>query len=252
MKDIFLNFASLFNKAAEKGMLLLSACALAMLMVNTNYATHYNTITQSALIHFGDIHVSLLHLTNDFLMAIFFFLVGLEIKREMLVGNLATNAKRLLPIVAAIGGIIGPLVIYVILNHHDEIALRGWAIPAATDIAFALGIFALFGKGLPIGLRIFLTALAIVDDLIAVILIALFYSNGIATFYLALAVSLCMIFISIHEISLFWKTIVHNIRLIIMVFSINVWSSCNNCWRYAWYAYSISKQERKFLLAWLF
>lgn len=173
-----------FSNASEKGILLLAACILALILANTQYTDSYFTA-----IHYEFLpHLSLSHIVNEGLMAIFFLFVGLEIKREMMEGHLATKAQRILPIVAAIGGVIGPVVIYSMLNFGSSAAIRGWAVPAATDIAFALGMFALLGRGLPASLRVFLTALAIVDDLIAVVLIAFFYSKSISPTYLLMSI----------------------------------------------------------------
>ena len=118
-------------------------------------------------------------MVNDGLMTIFFFLIGLEIKRELLVGELNSVKKAILPAVAAIGGMIVPILIYLAFNIHDSIGVRGWAIPAATDIAFSLAVLSLLGRRIPISLKIFLTALAIFDDVGAVLIIALFYTDKI-------------------------------------------------------------------------
>ncbi len=115
---------------------------------------------------------------NDGLMALFFFVVGLEIKREILIGELSSLRKASLPVVAAIGGMVVPALVYVAFNAGEE-TLRGWGIPMATDIAFALGILALLARGVPIGLKVFLTAVAIIDDIGAVLVIALFYTSKV-------------------------------------------------------------------------
>ena len=161
--------------ANTPGLLLMVAAGLALLAANSPLAPAY----------FGALHarlgpLSLGHWINDGLMGLFFFLVGLEIKRELLAGELATWPQRLLPGVAAIGGMAAPALIYVAFNHADASALRGWAIPSATDIAFALSGLSLAGPRLPRSLRTFLSALAIFDDLGAIVIIALFYSEGLS------------------------------------------------------------------------
>ena len=130
---------------------------------------------------------SVLHWINDGLMAIFFFVVGLEIKREVVSGALSNRKSSALPVIAAVGGMIIPAMIYSAINWNDDAALRGWAIPAATDIAFAIGVLALLGSRVPPSLKIFLLALAIIDDLGAILVIALFYTNDLSWTSLALA-----------------------------------------------------------------
>jgi Na+:H+ antiporter, NhaA family len=163
------------------GLVLLGAAVLALVWANSPWAATYDAILHTYLtVSVGPFSLSydLLHWINDGLMAIFFFLVGLEIKREILVGELADRRAALLPIVAAVGGAVVPAIIYATLNQGGSGA-RGWGVPMATDIAFALGILALVGDRVPFGLRVFLTAVAIVDDLLAVLVIAIFYSGGI-------------------------------------------------------------------------
>ncbi|HEV7775528.1 MAG TPA: Na+/H+ antiporter NhaA [Luteibacter sp.] len=157
------------------GICLMVAAALALIVANSPLAETY-----FAVLHAYAGGLSVLHWINDGLMAIFFVFVGLEIKREFLEGALATWYRRALPGIAALGGVVVPALIYVAFNIGHPAALRGWAIPTATDIAFALGILALLGSRVPPSLKIFLTALAIIDDLAAVAIIAVFYTSDIS------------------------------------------------------------------------
>ena len=159
---------------ATGGLVLMASAALALIVANSPLAPSYFHVMKA---HLGPL--SVLHWINDGLMAVFFLLVGLEIKRELLDGQLRTWPDRILPGVAALGGMILPAVVYIVVNSSSPSTLRGWAIPAATDIAFALGILALLGPRVPISLKIFLTALAILDDLGAVVIIAVFYTANI-------------------------------------------------------------------------
>ena len=169
---------------AAGGIILIAAAALGMLVANSALsADYFHTL------HIDLAGLSLLHWINDGLMALFFLIVGLEIKREVLDGQLARWPDRLLPGLAAAAGVIMPALIYVAINRGDAIGLRGWAIPAATDIAFALGVLALLGPRVPGSLKIFLAAVAIIDDLIAVLIIALFYSGQLNLLPLALAIA---------------------------------------------------------------
>jgi Na+:H+ antiporter, NhaA family len=179
---------------ATGGMLLAIAAAIAILLVNFGLSDEYHHLLEERVrIGIGALILdkSLHHFINDGLMAIFFFLVGLEIKREMLEGNLADVSSIILPLAAAIGGIVVPSGIYAVINWNDAAAFRGWAIPSATDIAFALGALALVGARAPVSLKIFLLALATFDDLAAIIIIAVFYSSQLST--LALTGAACCI-----------------------------------------------------------
>jgi NhaA family Na+:H+ antiporter len=170
-----------FNKEASSSLLLIAATIIALIWTNSDVGDTYHRFWHTKIsFAFGNFHFSktLLHWVNDGLMSLFFFTVGLEIKREILVGELATPKKALLPVIAAMGGMIVPGLIYVAFNVGLP-TIHGWGIPVATDIAFALGAVAVFGRRLPAGLRIFLAAFAIADDLGAVVIIAIFYTKEI-------------------------------------------------------------------------
>lgn len=181
-------FEAFFKGQASGGLLLVGATALALVLANSPLRDAYHGLWATHLtIGFDDFGLSksLSHWINDGLMAVFFFVVGLEIKREFLAGELASLRKSALPIAAAFGGMLIPALIYVLFNQQGPEA-RGWGIPMATDIAFALGILALLGDRIPRGLAIFLTAVAIVDDLGAVLVIALFYTDELSFLALGL------------------------------------------------------------------
>jgi NhaA family Na+:H+ antiporter len=163
------------HSEAAGGIVLMGAAALALLIANSPLAPAYFGILKT---YVGGL--SLLHWINDALMAVFFLLVGLEIKREMLEGELSTWGKRALPGLAALGGIVVPALFYLAFNPPSSATLRGWAIPTATDIAFALGVLALLGPRVPVSLKVFLAALAIIDDLAAVLVIAIAYTADLS------------------------------------------------------------------------
>lgn len=172
------------------GILLILSSIFAIVLSNTSLEQFYNaflmtpvTIGVSTLV----IHKPLILWINDGLMAIFFLLIGLEVKRELIEGSLATKEQAIFPAIAAVGGMIAPALIYVAFNLSDAVALTGWAIPAATDIAFALGIMALLGNRVPLSLKIFLLALAIIDDLGVISVIAIFYSADLSVTALIVA-----------------------------------------------------------------
>lgn len=174
-------FQEFFSKEAGSGILLILITIVALIWANSSWASYYSSLWGSYfIVGVGEwtINKPLLLWVNDGLMAIFFFVVGLEIKRELLSGELSTPKKAAFPLIAAIGGALIPALIYVFLNlNTPEVA--GWGVPMATDIAFALGVLALLGSRAPLALKIFVTALAIVDDLMAVLVIALFYTEQI-------------------------------------------------------------------------
>jgi NhaA family Na+:H+ antiporter len=172
------------------GILLVIAAALALVLANSPLSGLYQSLfdTRVAVIVGGlELDKSLLHWINDGFMAIFFLLVGLEIKREVLEGELSSRDQIVLPAVAAVGGLVVPAVIYLTIVGADEAARNGWAIPTATDIAFALGVLALLGSRVPLALKVFVTAVAIIDDIAAIVVIAIFYSDDLSTTALLLA-----------------------------------------------------------------
>ncbi|MDB4845911.1 Na+/H+ antiporter NhaA [Candidatus Pelagibacter sp.] len=182
-------FKWFFKLEAASGLILLISAVLALLLSNSNYSQLYFETLSSYLFiginNFG-IKLSVLHWINDALMAIFFFFVTLEIKREFLQGELSSPKQALLPIIAAVGGMLVPALFYIYINFQTPETLIGWAIPSATDIAFSLGVLSLLGSRVPISLKVFLTALAIIDDLGAIVIIAFFYSGDLSIKYLSL------------------------------------------------------------------
>lgn len=182
--------ARFFQLESASGLLLIAAAVLAMLISNSPFAHFYSSLLDVPVaVQIGALKIAkpLLLWINDGLMAIFFLLVGLELKREVVYGQLATPSQIILPGAAAIGGMLVPALVYVWFNHGDSEAMRGWAIPMATDIAFALGVLALLGSRVPTSLKLFLMTLAIIDDLGAIIVIALFYSSELSSLSLMLA-----------------------------------------------------------------
>ncbi|WP_409158507.1 Na+/H+ antiporter NhaA [Pectobacterium sp. B2J-2] len=173
---------------AAAGVMLIAATVLAMLAANWSVtaAGYQQFLMMPVEMRFGalEINKNLLLWINDGLMAIFFLLIGLEVKRELVEGSLASRQQAMLPLAAAVGGMIFPALIFLFFNANDEVTRAGWAIPAATDIAFAIGVLTLLGKRVPAGLKVFLLALAIIDDLGAILIIALFYTQQV--FWLAL------------------------------------------------------------------
>jgi NhaA family Na+:H+ antiporter len=179
-----------FKLKSAPGILLFVAAIVAILVENSFLSDLYSKLLHSSIninIYNFSIEKDLHHWINDGLMAIFFLLIGLEIKRELVQGHLSTREQFSLPAVAAIGGITIPAIIYISLNFGNEVTTNGWAIPTATDIAFALGVVTLLGNRIPISLKVTLVAIAIIDDLIAIIIIASFYASDLSINYLFFA-----------------------------------------------------------------
>ncbi len=212
---------SFFRWESAGGIMLVLATLLALIFANTPLVDAYNTFLNVPIevrIARFDIDKPLLLWVNDGLMAIFFFLVGLELKRELIEGELSSPSKLILPTVAAVGGMVVPALIYVAFNAGDPLALRGWAIPAATDIAFALGVLSLLGSRVPTSLKVFLVSLAIIDDIGAIIIIALFYTSNLSFLSLSIAV-ICAVILFIMN-----RTRVNSLASYILVGTV-MWAS---------------------------
>ena len=192
LKYSLLNF---FKKESAVGVLLIIATILAMIMANSPLTKIYASLMDTPVcVMFGDFYIAkpLLLWINDGLMVMFFFMVGLEIKREVVEGSLSDRSKLTLPVFAAFGGMVVPALVYSFFNWESEAAMQGWAIPMATDIAFSLGILSLLGKRVPMQLKVFLLALAIIDDLGAIIVIAVFYTSEMSFVSLGIAAVLIL------------------------------------------------------------
>lgn len=192
MKATIKNFLQMESAA---GVVLMFVAALALIAANSPLSAYYDLFIDTPVeVRIGGFQIAkpLLLWVNDGLMAVFFFLVGLEVKREVLEGELSRPSNVMLPAIGAIGGILAPVGVYIYFNFGDAIAMRGWAIPAATDIAFALGILMMLGSRVPVALKVFLVSLAIFDDLGAIVIIAIFYSTNLSVFALTIA-SMCLL-----------------------------------------------------------
>ncbi|RXJ73792.1 Na+/H+ antiporter NhaA [Veronia nyctiphanis] len=179
MTDVIRQFMKVESAA---GIVLIVAALLAMLVANSPLYSLYDVT-----LHTYIAGLSVEHWINDGFMAIFFLLIGLEVKRELIEGALNTKEKAIFPAIAAVGGMVAPALIYLVFNSSDPVTVNGWAIPAATDIAFALGVMALLGNRVPLALKVFLLALAIIDDLGVIVIIALFYSSDLSVTALSVA-----------------------------------------------------------------
>ena len=195
-------FKWFFKLEAASGLVLLFSAIIALLISNSNLSELYFETLESyiflGLNNFG-LKLSVLHWINDVLMAIFFFFVTLEIKREFIQGELSNIKQAILPIIAAIGGMLVPALIYVYINFGNTETLNGWAIPSATDIAFSLGVLSLLGSRVPISLKVFLTALAIIDDLGAIVIIAFFYSGDLSVTNLSMMLVTFIILLTLNK-----------------------------------------------------
>ena len=195
-------FKYFFKLEAASGLVLLFAAILALIISNGSFSEYYFSSLEKYITlgtkQFG-LKLSVLHWINDVLMAIFFFFVSLEIKREFIQGELSNPKQAMLPIIGAVGGMAVPALFYIVVNYSDSETLNGWAIPSATDIAFSLGVLSLLGKRVPISLKVFLTALAIIDDLGAIVIIAFFYSGNIEIKYLILMLISLIVLIALNK-----------------------------------------------------
>ena len=210
-----------FKGESAVGILLILATFLAMVLANSPFAeTYQNFLDIPVVVSIHDFVIAkpLLLWVNDGLMAVFFFMVGLEIKREVLEGSLSHISKVVVPAFAAIGGMVVPAVVYSLFNWGDPVGMQGWAIPMATDIAFALGVLSLLGKRVPVELKVFLLALAIIDDLGAIIVIALFFGHGLTMTALAVSGVLIVVLMLMN-----WRGVTNNTVYVLL--GIIIWAA---------------------------
>mgnify|MGYP001267922200 CR=1 FL=1 len=198
-------FKWFFKLEAASGLMLLLSAIVALILSNSSYSINYFDILEKyffiGINEFG-MKLTLLHWINDALMAVFFFFVTLEIKREFIQGELSNPKQAMLPIIGAVGGMLVPALIYIYINFSNSQTLNGWAIPSATDIAFSLGVLSLLGSRVPISLKVFLTALAIIDDLGAIIIIAFFYTGELSINYLSLLLITFLLLVMINKFNI--------------------------------------------------
>ena len=225
-------FREFFNLEASSGIMLLIAAILALVISNGSYSDEYFSILKKYITlgtdSFG-LKLSVLHWINDVLMAIFFFFVSLEIKREFIQGELSNPKQALLPIIGAVGGMVVPALFYIFINYSDNTTLNGWAIPSATDIAFSLGVLSLLGKRVPISLKVFLTALAIIDDLGAIVIIAFFYSGNIQSTYLILMLLSVIVLIGLNKFKIINFLPYLIVGIFLWDFTHQSGDTCNDC-----------------------
>ena len=201
------------EKESSSGIILIFITIIALIFSNTFLSDFYNTFLHTTIeFRIGsilEISKPLILWVNDGLMAIFFLMIGLEIKRELILGHLSKISKVTLPLIGAFGGMVVPAFIFFLFNNHNDFALRGWAIPTATDIAFTLGILALLGRRVPTSLKIFLMALAIFDDLGAILIIAFFYTAELSFSSLAFGTVCIFILILLNRFKVTYSTFAH-------------------------------------------
>ena len=205
IKNLSKPFKWFFQLEAASGLVLLIAAIIALVISNSSFSNlYFDTLNQYLFVGINDfgLKLSVHHWINDLLMAIFFFFVTLEIKREFIQGELSNLKKALLPIIGAVGGMVVPALVYIFINLGNSETLNGWAIPSATDIAFSLGILSLLGSRVPISLKIFLTALAIIDDLGAIVIIAFFYSGNVEVYYLLLMLAAVLVLVALNKFNI--------------------------------------------------
>ena len=196
------------QRESAAGIVLIVATLMALILSNTVVSPYYQAFLHIPVeIRIGPLHLdkSLYHWVNDGLMAVFFLLIGLEVKREMLEGHLSSWGGVALPGIAAVGGMAVPALIYLALNRDDPVAVQGWAIPTATDIAFALGILSLLGRRVPASLKIFLMALAIIDDLGAIVIIAIFYTSELSALSVGVALAALLVLVGLNLFGVYRK-----------------------------------------------
>lgn len=221
VQDFVRPMLKFIQRKTNAGVVLLFTTVAALVVANSPWSDVYFRIFEETYINFEfefwKLSKPFYYWINDGLMAIFFFLIGLEVKREIKIGELSSPQKALLPAVGAIGGMVVPALIFVAFNLNDSTRINGWAIPMATDIAFALGVISLLGKRVPVELKIFLTSLAVVDDIGAVLTIAAFYTEEISMFYLVTAITVWLIMFILN------KTGVRSLWVYIIIGILGVW-----------------------------
>ncbi len=203
-------FRLFVRSESASGLLLLICTVLALGLANSSWSDLYNQFSQINFgVSLGNFHVikTIQNWVNDGLMAVFFLLVGLEIKRELIMGELSSFKKACLPIAVALGGMIIPGLIFILINWHSPLDLKGWAIPVATDIAFAMGVLSILGRRIPKGLMVFLAAIAIADDLGAILVIAIFYSHGLSWIFCLIALLIFFVLIILNFLKVRWLSV---------------------------------------------